>query len=97
MNTTYSTAHALGSNASHEARSHAHHCAACGQEAIAPSLLWRVLAIAFWVPMLAFGACCALLLPFNLILVPCWVAVASAVGPLARKASERRCGCRSSV
>lgn len=50
-------------------------------------IFWKVAAIAFWVPMLALGICCALCIPLNLILVPCWVAMASAVGPLAERAS----------
>lgn len=68
-------------------------CRACGAEKSVSkrSIVWRVLAVAFWVPMLALGVCCALLLPLNLVLVPCWVACACAVGPLARKASEVHC------
>ena len=68
-------------------------CRACGEKGSVTtrSLFWRVLAAAFWVPMLAVGVCCALAIPLNLLLVPCWMACASAVGPLARKASEARC------
>lgn len=69
-------------------------CARCGDDAPPrrPSPLVRVVLVVGWAVFLLLGACCALMLPLNLVLVPCWLACASAVGPLARRATELRCG-----
>lgn len=57
----------------------------------APGRGWWVVTGLAWAIFLLFGACSALLLPLNLVLVPAWLACASAIGPLARRASEPRC------
>lgn len=44
---------------------------------------WLIIGTA-WTVLLALGVCCALALPLNLLLVPCWLAAASSVGTLAR-------------
>lgn len=69
-------------------------CASCGDHnpPVRPSRVrWAVFPL-IWTPLLALGVCSALLLPANLILVPCWLACASAVGPLARRLLDPTCG-----
>lgn len=57
-----------------------------------PSRAWWLLVVAVWTLLLGFGACFAILLPLNLVLVPAWLACATSVGPMARKVTEPRCG-----
>lgn len=45
---------------------------------------WLIVGMA-WAVLLALGVCCALALPLNLLLIPCWLSAASSVGPLARE------------
>jgi hypothetical protein len=45
---------------------------------------WTFVVVA-WMVLLPLGACAALLLPLNIVLVPAWLAVATSVGPLARR------------
>lgn len=68
-------------------------CKACGgmNTVVTPSRAWWVVVVAVWTLLLGFGACFAILLPLNLVLVPCWLACATSVGPMARKLAETRC------
>lgn len=68
-------------------------CGACGERGTlrAPSRGWWIVVGLAWAVLLLFGACSALLLPLNFVLVPAWLACASAIGPLARRASEPHC------
>lgn len=43
-----------------------------------------------WTLLLAFGVGCALALPLNLVLVPCWLACAGSVGRLAEELLDKR-------
>lgn len=45
---------------------------------------WMFVVLA-WTVLLSLGACVAIMLPLNLVLVPCWFAMASSVGPLAQR------------
>jgi hypothetical protein len=68
-------------------------CAACaddGPAVRAPRLAAVVIPIA-WAFILLFGACLAILVPLNLVLIPCWVAVGSSLGPLARELLDPKC------
>jgi hypothetical protein len=69
-------------------------CAKCGDEkppVRAPRIAWALIPLA-WTALLLVGACSALLLPLNLVFIPCWLACASAVGPMARKLLDPKCG-----
>lgn len=44
------------------------------------------------IPLMALGAFLAILLPLNLLLVPCWVACASGIGELVRRLVDPKCG-----
>jgi hypothetical protein len=44
-----------------------------------------------WTGLIVVGACAAILVPINLVLIPCWLAAASSVGPLARELFDGRC------
>lgn len=72
---------------------HVRACGACGAPSSVktPSKAWWIAVVALWVPTLFFGACAALMLPLNLVLVPCWLACASSVGALSRRITEPRC------
>ncbi len=69
-------------------------CSSCGAEArpVQPSRAWWGVLVALWVVFLFVGACSAILLPLNMLLVPCWLAAASSVGPWARQLVDPRCG-----
>lgn len=81
-----------GGGARHDADDHGE-CRACGtrEPPRARSRVWWIPLGMFWAVLLGFGACFAILLPLNLLLVPAWLAVGSSVGPLARKLTEPRC------
>jgi len=49
---------------------------------------WVIIGAA-WAVLLPVGVCCALLLPLNLVLVPCWFAAASSLGVLARELLDK--------
>jgi hypothetical protein len=68
-------------------------CAACGERegSRRPSRAWWLVVVFAWAVLLLFGACAALMLPLNLVLVPAWLSCAMAVGPLARRLTEPRC------
>ena len=68
-------------------------CGKCGAEGavVRPTRLWWAVIALAWTVFILFGACFAVMLPLNLVLVPAWLMVASAVGPLARRATEPRC------
>src|SRR5262245_46849854 len=69
-------------------------CATCGDHSPAvrrPRILAALLPIA-WAFILFFGACLAILVPLNLILIPCWLMVGSSLGPLARELLDPHCG-----
>lgn len=68
-------------------------CPRCAHEGAPdrPGPLGWVVVVGFWSVVLLFGACAAILLPLNLLLVPGWLAVASTVGPLARRWLDPRC------
>lgn len=73
-------------------------CRACGGRGTVetPSRAWWGLVALAWALLLGFGACFAILLPLNLVLVPAWLACATAVGPMARRVTEPRCrACRA--
>lgn len=61
---------------------------------------WMFVVLA-WTLLLSLGACVAIMLPLNLLLVPCWFAMASSVGPLAQRvfgdprSTARRAGRRA--
>jgi hypothetical protein len=44
-----------------------------------------------WTVILGFGAALAILIPINLILIPCWLMVGSSLGPLARELFDPKC------
>lgn len=69
-------------------------CSSCGSEAspVRRSRAWWIVVGALWAAFLFLGVCSALLLPLNMVLVPCWLAVASSVGPWARELLDPRCG-----
>lgn len=50
---------------------------------------YSVIAV-LWTLLLAFGVVCALALPLNLVLVPCWLACAGSVGRLAEALLDPR-------
>jgi hypothetical protein len=69
-------------------------CSRCGDDKApvrAPRLAWAVIPLV-WTALILLGACSALLLPANLLLVPCWLAVGSSVGTLARELLDPKCG-----
>ncbi len=41
--------------------------------------------ILVWSVLIPLGACAAIMLPLNMVLVPLWLGAATSVGPLARK------------
>lgn len=45
---------------------------------------WAFLGVC-WTILLFLGACFAIMLPLNLVLIPCWIAMATSVGTLARE------------
>ncbi|MFX8377796.1 hypothetical protein ABTL70_20140, partial [Acinetobacter baumannii] len=45
---------------------------------------WGFLVLA-WSLLVPLGAAAVIMLPLNLVLVPCWLMMASSVGPLARE------------
>ena len=70
-----------------------HRCPRCGDgrpPVRSSRLAWAIFPLV-WAPLFLVGAGAALLLPLNLILVPCWLACASAVGALARRLLDPRC------
>lgn len=78
----------------YQVRMESNPCGSCGalSSVRAKGRAWWLVVGLAWVPLLLVGACCALLLPLNLVLVPMWLACATAVGALARRATEPRCG-----
>ena len=69
-------------------------CPSCGDRkpaVRAPRIAWAILPVA-WAALIVAGAVCAVLVPLNMVLIPCWLACASAVGPLARTLLDPRCG-----
>lgn len=44
---------------------------------------WAFLGVC-WAILLFLGACFAIMLPLNLVLIPCWISMATSVGALAR-------------
>lgn len=69
-------------------------CPSCGDReppVRAPRIAWAVIPLV-WGPLIVVGVCCALLMGLNLVLVPCWLACAGAVGPVARKLLDPKCG-----
>ncbi len=59
----------------------------------APKAAWALLPIA-WILLLGTGSVVALLLPLNMILIPCWIAVGSSLGALTREVLDPTCpGC----
>jgi hypothetical protein len=57
----------------------------------APRLVaWAVTAIA-WTAILLTGSALAILIPINLVLIPCWLIVGSSLGPLARELFDPKC------
>jgi hypothetical protein len=74
-----------------------HNCPSCGEAKPAgrvPKIVaWSVIPV-MWTAMIGFGACLAILVPANLVLIPCWLMVASSLGPLAREMLDPKCeGC----
>ncbi len=57
----------------------------------APRRAWWLVVVPAWVLLLLFGACAAIMLPLNLVLVPTWLVCATSIGALARKATTRTC------
>ena len=45
---------------------------------------WAFLGVC-WTILLFLGACFAIMLPLNLVLIPCWISMATSVGALARE------------
>jgi len=69
-------------------------CPRCGDEhpaVRAPKAAWAIIPLA-WIALIALGVVSALSLPLNLVLIPCWLACASAVGQLARGLLDPKCG-----
>lgn len=56
-----------------------------------PNPAWWLVLVPTWALLLFFGACAAIMLPLNLVLVPTWFACATSVGALARKVTSPRC------
>lgn len=71
----------------------AHDCQACGahESVTRPSRAYWLLIAPFWAVLLFVGACCALMLPLNLVLVPAWLACAGAVGRISDRMATPRC------
>lgn len=69
-------------------------CPSCGDRgpAVRAPRIARAFVPLAWAVLIAAGMCSALLLPLNMVLIPCWLACASAVGPLARKLLDPKCG-----
>lgn len=68
-------------------------CPSCGdgRPAVrAPRMSWVLVPLA-WSVLIGAGVASALLLPLNIVLIPCWLACAGAVGPLARKLLDPKC------
>lgn len=56
-------------------------------------LAWPAIPL-LWTAVGALGVLCALALPLNLVLVPCWLACAGSVGALSRRILDPHCeGC----
>jgi hypothetical protein len=75
----------------------AHKCPSCGEAKatgrVPKIVAWTVIPV-MWTAMIGFGACLAILVPANLVLIPCWLMVASSLGPLAREMLDPKCeGC----
>lgn len=72
----------------------AHDCRRCGAHSAVsrPSKAYWLLIAPFWAVLLFVGACCALMLPLNLVLVPAWLACAGAVGRISDRMATARCG-----
>jgi hypothetical protein len=70
-------------------------CARCGDDKppvrASRLLAWVVVPLA-WILLFAVGLGSALCLGLNLVLIPCWFACACALGPLARKLLDPKCG-----
>lgn len=70
-------------------------CPKCGDgqpPVCAPRIAAWVIIPTAWIVLLAWGAVAFVLMPLNLVLVPCWLACACAVGPLHRKLLDPKCG-----
>lgn len=83
-------AHTAGSSA-HPQRAC---CANCGDKnppVRAPKIAWALIPLA-WTLILGIGSVLAILVPLNLILIPCWFAVGSSLGALAREVLDPKCG-----
>lgn len=69
-------------------------CSKCGDDkpaVRAPRLAWAVIPL-MWTVIILFGAFLAILVPVNLLLIPCWMMVGSSLGPLAREILDPKCG-----
>jgi hypothetical protein len=68
-------------------------CGACGNCAgrRPPSRAWWLVVVPAWAALLFVGACSAIMLPLNLVLVPAWFACALSLGTLARRARSPSC------
>lgn len=81
-------AHTAGSSA------HPRRCACCGDKnppVRAPKIAWALIPLA-WTLILGIGSALAILIPLNLVFIPCWFAVGSSLGALAREVIDPKCG-----
>jgi hypothetical protein len=71
-------------------------CSRCGDDRPAkraPRVALALIPLA-WAVVLLFGAVLAILVPLNLVLIPCWLAVGTSLGALAREVLDPKCaGC----
>jgi hypothetical protein len=68
-------------------------CPTCGDDkpaVRAPRVAHAIIPLG-WAAILLFGACLAILVPLNLVLIPCWLAVGTSLGALARELLDWKC------
>lgn len=68
-------------------------CSRCGEthsRRVNP-ILARIVLVLAWTLILGFGALLAILVPVNLILIPCWLMVGSSLGPLVAELFDAKC------